>query len=362
MSQDITVEEWLEDKEKYVTMDVRSPLEFYESAIPHSINIPIFSNEERAEIGTLYKQVGANAAKWKAMEIVSPKIPHLMAKIKEVEESGKKPLIYCWRGGMRSGSVAQFATFSGLHVYRLKGGYRAYRKKSLEVIPDLLPNKAVILHGMTGTGKTLILQNLKKLGYPVLDLEQMANHKGSLFGAIDGRKPHNQKTFDGLLFEELLSLQNSPFIIMEGESKRIGHSVQPDCLLDLRDKALHIYVTASKEARLERIYAEYVQPNEHSLIFKENVHSALQYVVKKIKSPEWKQTIFEALEENNYIKLVELLMSDYYDPQYLYKEDMYIHQSEQVVSDNIEEATNQVIDILNRHQLFSTTIFNSIKS
>jgi len=362
MSQDITVEEWLDEKEKYVTMDVRSPLEFYESSIPQSINIPIFSNEERAEIGTLYKQVGANAAKWKAMEIVSPKIPHLMAKIKEVEESGKKPLIYCWRGGMRSGSVAQFATFSGLHVYRLKGGYRAFRKKSLELIPELLPNKAVILHGMTGTGKTLILQNLKKLAYPVLDLEHMANHKGSLFGAIDGRKPHNQKTFDGLLFEELLSLQNAPFIIMEGESKRIGHSVQPDSLLALRENALHIYVSASKEARMERIYAEYVQPNEKSLEFKANVHSALLYVVKKMKSPEWKQTIFEALEENNYEKLVEFLMRDYYDPQYLYKEDMYIRQSEKVDSDNIEVATNQVMDILNRHHLFGAANVDSIKS
>ncbi|MGV3463772.1 MAG: tRNA 2-selenouridine(34) synthase MnmH [Heyndrickxia sp.] len=362
MSQDITVEEWLDEKNKYVTMDVRSPFEFYESAIPHSINIPIFTNEERAEIGTLYKQVGANAAKWRAMEVVAPKIPHLMEKIKEVEESGKKPLIYCWRGGMRSGSVAQFATFSGLHVYRLKGGYRAYRKKSLEIMSELLPNKAVILHGMTGTGKTLILQNLKKLGYPVLDLEKMANHKGSLFGAIDGRKPHNQKTFDGLLFEELFSLQNSPFIIMEGESKRIGHSVQPDSLLALRDNALHIYVTASTEARIERIYAEYVQPNENSQAFKENVHSALLYVVKRMKSTEWKQAIFEALEENNYGKLVELLMRDYYDPQYLYKEDMYIRQSEQVVSDNIEEATNQVIEILNRHHLFRKTNLTSIKN
>lgn len=361
MSQDITVEEWLDEKEKFVTMDVRSPLEFYESAIPHSINIPIFSNEERAEIGTLYKQVGANAAKWRAMEVVSPKIPQLMERIKKIEASGKRPLIYCWRGGMRSGSVAQFATFSGLHVYRLKGGYRAYRKKTLEMIPDLLPNKAVILHGMTGTGKTVILQNLKNLGFPVLDLEGIANHKGSLFGAIDGRKPHNQKTFDALLFEELLMLQNSPYVILEGESKRIGHSVQPDSLLGLRDRALHIYVTASEEARIRRIYAEYVQPNENSHEFKENVQSALQFVGKRMKSAEWKQTIFDALEENNYLKLVELLIRDYYDPQYLYKEDIYISQSEKVISDNMEEATEQVIDILHRYHLGGNPV-NSINS
>lgn len=346
MSSECSVEVWLENRDDYIPVDVRAPIEYESSAIPGAINIPLFTNREREVIGTLYKDKGSEAAKWLAMETVSPKIPQLMTKIKEAGESGRMPLIYCWRGGMRSRSVAQFALMSGLHVERLVGGYRAFRKKAIEMIPQLLPPKAVILHGMTGTGKTRILDRLKDKGYPVTDLEGIANHKGSLFGAVDGRIPHSQKTFDALLFDNLFSLKGATYTIMEGESKRIGRSVQPEELLALRDSAVHIYVSSSMDIRIKRIYEEYVLPNLDNEVFINNVDDAVRHIIKRVNSTELIDELQSAVGNRNYLRLIELLIKHYYDPRYFHKESPYLSESYQICSDHLENAVAEVERIL----------------
>ena len=161
---------------------------------------------------------------------------------------------------MRSKSVASFLDYSGIAVYRLEGGYRAYREYILERIPRLLPEKAVVLHGMTGTGKTDILKRLQDKGYPVLDLEKMANHRGSIFGMIGMGEGHNQKTFDALLFDRLKEIEGSPYFLMEAESKRIGRAAQPEELLEKKVNGVHFLITSSIPKRVERIFNEYVAP------------------------------------------------------------------------------------------------------
>ncbi|MCK9905796.1 tRNA 2-selenouridine(34) synthase MnmH, partial [Frankia sp. Cpl3] len=176
-------------------IDVRSPGEFARDTIPGAVNIPLFSDRERAQVGIMYKQEGQAAAQWLGMQLVSPKMETLMQSVRQrAEETGEAPVMFCWRGGMRSRAMATFSAFSGLQVGRLIGGYRAYRQHVVKTIePYQVKAPVYLLHGMTGVGKTELLRRLEEKGYPVLDLERMAGHRGSVFGHIGSGKPANQK-------------------------------------------------------------------------------------------------------------------------------------------------------------------------
>ncbi|RSD26194.1 tRNA 2-selenouridine(34) synthase MnmH [Mesobacillus subterraneus] len=311
---DISVQE-LTNSKNYIPVDVRAPIEHQESPIPGSINIPLFSDEERKEIGTLYKKSGEEAAKWRAMEIVSPKLPALLSEIKDLKKSGAEPVVHCWRGGMRSKSVASFLEFAGLPSIRLEGGYKAYREYILEQIPKMLPEKTVVFHGMTGTGKTEILKQLQEKGFPVVDLEQIANHRGSIFGMIGMGEAHNQKTFDALLFERLKEIQGANYFIIEAESKRIGRAAQPEDMLEKKEKGFHFLIRSSIPKRVERIYNEYVLPFKGEKWFMDEVHEKVSKLLRRVNH-EIAPSLEKALIEENFRLLIELLLVHYYDPRY----------------------------------------------
>lgn len=339
MNYDRTVDEFLNHREIYIPVDVRSPGEFQDSHIPNAVNVPLFTNDERAEIGTIYKQVGQKAAKWRAMEIVSPKLPMLLEQIRDIENLNKKPLLYCWRGGMRSQSIAHFAIAAGLHIQRLEGGYRSYREYIVHHIPEMLPEQAIVIYGLTGTGKTDILHKLKSLGYPVLDLEGYANHKGSVFGNLSEQPPHNQKMFDSLLFDDLQKIADYGYFFMEGESKRIGHAIQPLELYEKKNNGIHIRVDSKLETRVERIYEEYV---EHTEAFHARVEFALGRIMKRIK-PDIQKELLQSLDGRDYKEMIRLLIVHYYDPRYDNKISETLSTVLEVESDNIEEATEEIV-------------------
>ena len=339
---DITIVELIE-LNKVIPVDVRSPEEHLDGAIPGSVNIPLFNDLERKEIGTIYKHVGQDAAKWRAMEIVAPKIPLLLSQIKEIHEGEAIPVLYCWRGGMRSKTIATFLEFAGIPVHRLEGGYKAYRNYTQENIPLLLPEKAMVLHGMTGVGKTEILIKLKEKGIPILDLEALADHRGSIFGAVGKNEGNNQKTFDSLLHSALLDLKGSAFFVMEAESKRIGKITQPEELLEKKINGIHILLTASLSSRVDRIYQEYVKPFYFNEGYHEKIVDKLSIIQKRIKDQAIRTALSDALENRNYKNLIRLLLENYYDSRYQHKQMDYQGDFFTINTDNQTDAVEQVI-------------------
>ncbi|MFB9274383.1 tRNA 2-selenouridine(34) synthase MnmH [Cohnella cellulosilytica] len=316
MFQDITLEELrdLQQKQELAFVDVRSPSEYEQATIPGSLNIPLFNDAERAEIGTIYKQTSVQAAKERGLEIVSAKLP---AFIKEFAGIGSKKVVFCWRGGMRSKTTATVLSLMGIHTYRLAGGYREYRRWVVETLSAMeFAPKAYVIHGNTGTGKTALLRRLKEEGYPVLDLEAMAGHRGSVFGSI-GLASRNQKAFDAQLLEEMLRIQASPYVLLEAESKRIGKVLLPDLLVRKKAEGIPIEIEMPVAARVEQILQDY-RPAE----YKEEYIQAFRQIKSRIHTPIAAE-IETLLLADRYAEAVELLLEHYYDPRYAYTAEQY---------------------------------------
>ncbi|MBB6636985.1 tRNA 2-selenouridine(34) synthase MnmH [Cohnella thailandensis] len=340
MFQDITIDEWasLRQAKEMTTIDVRSPGEFEESTIPDSVNVPFFNNEERAEIGTLYKQVGVQAAKERGLEVISAKLPSLIREIGAIP--GKKS-VFCWRGGMRSRTTATLLSLMDIHVYRLTGGYRAYRNWVLDNLATMtIEPPAFVLNGLTGSGKTKVLNALASRGHAVLDLEGMAGHRGSIFGEI-GRKANNQKMFDALLFEQLLRYRQAPSLLFEAEGKRIGRIVQPEVLIRKREEAKEIWLELPLEVRVSNLLEDY-RPWAH----KEQIMSAFRVIKSQIHTPIAAE-IETCLRNEKYERAAELLLLYYYDPRYQHSSGQHATGRETVLhASSVEDATRQVEELL----------------
>lgn len=340
MFTDITIEELTQQGQDRTTLiDVRSPSEYAEATIPGSKNVPIFNDEERAEIGTLFKQVSEQAARDRALDIVSAKLP---AFIREISAIPGKKAVFCWRGGMRSRTTATLLSLMNVHVSRLEGGYRAYRQWTVGMLESMtFAPQAVMIHGLTGNGKTALLHKLKHKGYPVLDLEEMAGHRGSVFGDI-GMSPRNQKTFDSLLLEELIKYQQSPYILMEAESKRVGKIVIPDLLMAKREAAIHLRIELPMSERVKTILEDY-RPWEHH----EDCLKAFGKIVSRIHRPVAVE-ISDSLQEGKYDRAVELLLVYYYDPRYSFTEEQYAASDIQVMqAEDVNAAAHRIEELLN---------------
>ncbi len=322
-------------KEMHTLIDVRSPKEFNEASIPGSINIPIFNNEERAEIGTIYKQVGAEEAKERGLVIFSQKLPAFISAFKNMD----KPIaVFCWRGGMRSKTAATVLDLMGIQVRQLSGGIRSYRQwvvKELEK-KEFAP-KLFVLNGNTGSGKTAILKKLSQKGYPVMDLEEMAGHRGSIFGQI-GLEPSNQKKFDSYLLNEIKRLQGEPHVFIEGESKRIGKVSLPDFLYEKKEKGLQLFINIPVDERVRNILMDY-KPWESPERFIES----FQLIKKRIETPIAKQ-IQDDLESSNFAPATKLLLEHYYDPKYEHTSNQFPEQQKIIVNAvDVNDAFKKVL-------------------
>ena len=292
----------------YVFVDVRSPAEFSEDHIPGAVNIPLFSNEERAIVGTLYKQVGKDVAIHKGLEIVGNKLQEMLQTYQQLQ--GKKLCVYCWRGGMRSASVVELLQSLKFDVVQLEKGYKDYRRFVGEQLEQAIIPPLVVLYGLTGSGKTEILQKLDNS----IDLEGLAQHRGSIFGDL-GLRPRSQKMFDSLLLQKFYQIQKEKIIFIEGESRKIGQIMIPLRLWVLMQKGTKVKVLCSTEERVERLYKEYCTKMD-----KEFIIQKLQYIQKYLGKKKT-EALIELLGQDKVKEVIQTLLLDYYDPLYRHTVD-----------------------------------------
>lgn len=319
-----------------ILIDVRSPSEFREGSIPGAVNIPLFTDAERAQIGTVYKQESPAAARRLAMLTVSPKIPQLVEQMEPLLELGEL-VIFCWRGGMRSFAACTFMDLLKYPVRRLRGGYRAYRQMVIDRLQEInvLPSPLIVLHGLTGVGKSRILLMMKERGHQVLDLEKMANHRGSVFGSIGLGEPNNQKTFDAFLWEFLRTLDDERPIFMEAESRRIGRAVMPTWLDRDKHAGVPVLIEASLATRVDRLMEDYLP--EQDVRVQEALEEALITIQKRIRRDDF-QTLKEMLEAGQYRAFCAAMLESYYDPKYLHSLKEYREKLLTIDADDLDRA------------------------
>ncbi|SDH41409.1 tRNA 2-selenouridine synthase [Alteribacillus persepolensis] len=298
-------------------VDVRSPAEFDEYALPGAVNIPLFTNEERAEVGTIYKKEGKQKAIEKGLEMVGPKLSHFYHNMYSVYECHpeKELVVYCWRGGMRSKSFVSVMNMLGITCKQLPGGIRSIRKRIIDDLEKERKRNRVyyVIAGGTGTAKTNLLHQLQLEGYPVIDLEGLANHRGSAFGQI-GRKQHSQKQFELCLWLRLNELTDSPYLIVEAESKRIGTIILPRFIQNGIQTGKRVRLHMPMQERINTLIATY-QPH----CYRYEIKESLKKIERKLPVDVCEH-IHHCLDTEDYEKAAELLLVHYYDPRYEHAE------------------------------------------
>lgn len=300
----ISIQEAL-DKKNTLFLDTRTTAEFEEDHLPGAINLPVLSNEERAIVGTIYKQKSKEEALEKGKDFFQQKMPDFL---KEVEKHKDKTIIVnCWRGGMRSRVIVDMLNSLDYTAWQLEGGYKAYRAYVREQLEQFqLKPKLIVLWGLTCTGKTELLSHFSNS----LDLEGLAQHRGSLYGGI-GLKPRSQKAFENLLLWRLRELKGQKFIIIEGESRKIGEVQMPDFLYKAMLQGIPLLVKRSIEKRAEHALQEYFSTGESLRQIRE-ITAHLFKVISKQKQQE----ALRLLDEGKNKEAVKILLEYYYDPLY----------------------------------------------
>jgi tRNA 2-selenouridine synthase len=304
----ITIPDFFKKRVHIPLVDVRSPAEFSSGHIPGAVNIPLFTDEERALVGTSYKQKGRQHAIKLGLNIVGPKMLSLAEMGEKTAGKEKQLLVHCWRGGMRSENMAWLFSRLGISCYVLQGGYKSYRIYGRSLLKK--PMHLLVVGGMTGSGKTDILRELAAQGEQVVDLEGLANHKGSAFGNIGQHAQHENEHFENLVFEQFHGLDLQKPIWLEDESKHIGRNYIPDELFWQMRNSPVLKIDLPKRFRIRRLVEDYSHYGDQ----------VLKNAVLKIDKRLGVQNVREALEaigNEDYLAAADIILT-YYDKAYSY--------------------------------------------
>ena len=293
-------------------IDSRSPSEYAEDHIPGAVSAPVLDDAERAAVGTLYKQVSSFEAKKLGAALVAKNVARHVEALFAGKGRGWRPLVYCWRGGKRSGAMAHVLREIGWDAQTLPGGYREYRRwvvSQLEQVPQRLHLRVV--HGPTGSGKSRLLAALRRNGAQVLDLEDLAAHRGSVLGHLPQRPQPSQKWFESQLLHELSAFEPVRSVFVEGESKKIGQLQVPEALIGAMRASPCVVLDTAREARVSLLIDEY----RHFIEDRAALEAQLDCLVGlhgRERIARWKALAVQGA----WREFVAVLLEEHYDPAY----------------------------------------------
>ena len=344
----LSVEEAL--SEGNIIVDVRTAEEFSKGSVPDALSRPLFDNLERAEIGKIYKQIGRDAAVEKGLKIIEPRLQDFLTSLADLKSY--RLVVYCARGGMRSASVVRLLQQNGFRVVQMRGGYKRFRQYVLQQLENPMPS-FIVLHGQTGVGKTLLLKKLPDH----LDLEGLAGHRSSLFGAIN-KTPRSQKNFEGLLVQKLRTLPYARPLFVEGESRKVGQVFIPQFLANAMKSGMLVFIpqhlanamksgmrvllSASMKTRINRIVEEYQICDEQSFQQVDSILISLRVSLGKLKVDQLRLW----LQKEEIEKIVYMLLADYYDPLYMHSMSGYQYVME-LSAEDLNLAADELIRFRN---------------
>ena len=304
----LPVKEFIENSNEKIIIDVRSPLEFTKGHIPGAVNIPLFNDEERKDVGTLYKKKGKKEAVLKGLEFVQPKLKSFVEEVLQIMQNRNcsEVFVYCWRGGARSESFTWLLKTSGIKAARLESGYKAYRNHVLGTFDKAY--RFILLSGKTGCGKTEILMHLEKKGLQILDLEGIACHKGSAFGDLGQKKQPSPQQFENNLAYVLNRSDEQKIIWVENESPGIGGLFIPMGIRKIMEKAPIVNINLPESERIIRITKEY------GGFTNERLEEKIKKISRKLGSENTKKAI-DSLYMNRLEQAIKILLK-YYDKTY----------------------------------------------
>ena len=332
----IDVERFLELAENLSLTDVRSPSEFNMGHIPGAINIPLFDDKEREAVGIKYKKEGRIPAILEGLKSAAPAMSTKLEQALMIAKNGKL-LVHCWRGGMRSEAMAWLFSLGDIETEVLEGGYKSYRHYILESLSE--KRKMIVLGGMTGSSKTHILRYLKQSGQQVIDLEGLANHKGSAFGSLGQLPQPSTEHFANMLYDEWKKTDRNLPLWVEDESRNVGSVFMPERFYLNMQQTPVIVLMMDVKTRLPRLLKEY------STYPSEDLKRSIMKISKRLGGNNTLDAI-NAVEEGDFTKAIEITLS-YYDKTYLFglkkksnKNIIYIETD----SDDIEANAMKILD------------------
>jgi len=321
MAELIQIESFISLSARFPIIDVRAPLEFRQGHIPGALNIPLFDDQERKVVGTAYKQVNKEAAMYAGLEFAGKKLVRLAKEGERAAGRNKTLLVRCWRGGMRSKSMVWLFETMGITCYLLEGGYKSYRSYVREVLSR--PLNLLVIGGRTGSGKTAILQHLSLKGEQMIDLEGLAHHKGSAFGALGELDQPSTEQFENELCRVILPLDSGKITWIEDESRNVGKCVIPGELFTRMREAALVFLDISRELRARHLVGDYAQYGQGEL------RTCVLKIEKRLGGDRTREAL-EAIDQEDYYQTAMITLH-YYDKAYMYSLEKN-HEHYQVLS------------------------------